>query len=148
MTTNKLIYKLLAVQIVPFWEAIKYACVKADEISEQDLAWHFNSLLQDLLSDKAQCFVVLNEDKVLQAIINTRIIIDKTSLIKELFVRNMYSVSSVTESDILSIRNVIADFAKKEGCKVATFNSRNPRVWNIAQLLGTTERYRSFIYYL
>ena len=146
MITNKLIYRLLAVQIVPFWEAIKYACAKTDELDIQDLPYHFNSLLHDLLSDKAQCFVVLTEERVLQAILTTRIVVDKVLLRKELFIRNMYSMQALGRLEFQELRNLILAFAEKEECKAITFNSRNPRVWEIAQQVGASERYRSFIY--
>ena len=77
MLTNNSIFRLLPVQIVPFWEAIKFACKEADEVKKEEMSNYFNELLQALLSDKAQVFIVLDDKRILHSIAITRITFNK-----------------------------------------------------------------------
>jgi len=146
MQTNNKIYRLLPMQIPLFWDAIKYACIKADMIKTDEYSGYFNELLQALLSDKAQCFVVLDESKILHTIAITRLIVNRTQLTKELDIQCMYSMTAMKDAEISNYFSVISDFAKQEDCKRVTFNGNNWRIWQIAEILGCVERYRSFIF--
>lgn len=146
MLTDKRIYLLPAEQIVLFWEAIKFACKQADEVNKEDYGRYFNELLQASLSKKAQCFVVLDQAKVLHNIAITRLTTDKVLQRKELFLQCLYSMSIMSEIQLREYFNFIAEFAKQEKCSTIVFNSRNYRVWELAKLVGISERYRSFEY--
>jgi hypothetical protein len=148
MLTDNTIYKLLSPQVVQFWDAIKYACIKADEIEDENISEYFNELLQALLSDKAQCFVVLDSSKVLHGIAITRIVIDKMLSKKVLHIQCLYSLSMMDNSSLQKYFNFISDFANREKCSSVTFHSRNPRVWDIAKVVNAREKYRCFIYKL
>lgn len=139
-----LFYRILPGQVPYFWEAIKFTVVKTDEVDESSRPFYFNELLQALLSEKAQCFVVLDINKILNAILLTRIIIDRVSQQKELFIQNLYSMKTVSDDNLRFYFNFIKKFAVKEDCRVLTFNSRNPRIWDIADVVDCYERYRSF----
>ncbi len=145
MPTNT-IYKILPVQIPLFWNSIKFACIKADNVKQEGMQVYFNELLQALLSDKAQCFVALNEDKVLASICVTRILVDKFYGNKELLVQCLYSMETISDEDVINYWKFIADFARVAQCKYLVYNTRNPRVWHIAEVLGCAERYRTFEY--
>lgn len=144
MLINNMIYKLLAIQIVSFWDAIKYAVVQTDEVSEKNIPKYFNELLQALLSDKAQCFVTLNESKILQGVCITRIVINKVQLERELHIQSVYSIELMNDRELQECFGFIVQFAKKEGCSRVTYDSRNPQVWQISKVLNCTECYRSF----
>ena len=90
MLTDNFMYRVLATQIPMFWEAIKFACSKADNIEAELYRPYFNELLQALLSDKAQCFVVLDNSRVLQRVIITRIVQDKLRGDSELMIQVRY----------------------------------------------------------
>lgn len=144
MPTENYIYRLPATQIVPFWEAIKFACVQADEVKMEDRADYFNELLQALLSDKAQVFVVLDSKRILHTIAVTRIIFNKVNLKKELLVQCLYSMTPMDNAAAIKYFSFAAEFARKEGCTRIVYNSRNPRIWELAALNGCQEQFRSF----
>ncbi|MCC7570634.1 hypothetical protein KO465_04760 [Candidatus Micrarchaeota archaeon] len=143
MSTNS-IYRVLCMQVPVFWEAIKYCCVQADEVPEDARQHYFMSLLQDLLSDKAQCFIVLDHERVLRAMAITRIISDKTSGQKELEIQCLYSMMHIPDEDLQRYWGFIGEFGRKESCKAVVFNTRNERIMDIAEMLGCQERLRRY----
>ena len=148
MLTNNFVYKLLSVQIVHFWDAIKYACIKADEVDEKNLASYFNELLQALLSDKAQCFVILDEQRILHGIAITRITVDKVQDKKEVLLQAFYSMRTVSDVETRKYFNILLELAKKESCTGITFSSRNEKIWYMAGLVGCKEKNRNFTFEL
>lgn len=139
-----MVIKLLPQQIPAFWEAIKFATVSADEIDEKIREVYLIDLLHSLLNSKAQCFIKLDSERKLQALLITKFQIDKFTGVKSLFIMPFFSWSRATfeewKSDFLTIKQ----FAEKEGCKYVTFNSRNQRVWELGEVLGFVESIRTF----
>jgi len=148
MLTNNFVYKLLSVQITHFWDAIKYACIQADEIDKKDQASYFNELLQALLSDKAQCFVILDEQRILHGIAITRIVIDKVRDKKEVFLQIFYSMRTVNDEETKKYFKILLDLAKKTDCTNIVFSSRNQKIWYMANLVGCKETNRNFTFEL
>lgn len=144
MITNGFIIKLLSPQIPTFWEAIKHACKQADEVNEKDLPSYLNELLHSLLSDKAQCWARLDEERRLIALCLTRIQGDKTTGEKSLFIQGLYSWQPAPEEIWARDIGFLREFALKEDCKSIRFNSRNERIWEITQGLGFKEMTRTF----
>ncbi len=136
--------RILPVQIPVFWESIKFVCVQADEINKEDMPSYFNELLHALLSDKAQCFIRLGDDRTLQGLMITRIIIDKITSKKFLFLQCLYSFRMVQDEIWKQDWNLVMNFAKSEQCSYVSFDSRHERIWEIAQNLGFKERHRRF----
>lgn len=146
MLVNHRVYMLLPNQIPMFWEAIKFACASADEVNPRDYTSYFNELLHALLSSRAQCFAVLTDEKILRNIAVTRINVDKITGKKELLLQCLYFAESLDESDITKYFGFIVEFAKSESCTAITFNTRNSRIWQIANLLGCDLKYKVFTY--
>ncbi len=144
MHTDNMIYKLPATQITYFWNAIKFACVQADEVDKESMADYFNELLQALLSDKAQVFIVLDSKRILHTIAVTRIVFNKVTLRKELYIQCLYSMTPMDNTAAIKYFTFAAEFAKRQECKFVVFNSRNPRIWELAELNGCKEQYRSY----
>ena len=144
MLTDNFMYRVLATQIPMFWEAIKFACSKADNIEAELYRPYFNELLQALLSDKAQCFVVLDNSRVLQRVIITRIVQDKLRGDSELMIQCMYSVTKASYEDVQKHFAIAVDTAKSLGCKRLTWKSSNPKIWEWAQMAGCFEQTRVF----
>lgn len=144
MRTDNMIFRLNSTQIIPFWDAIKYACVRADSVPKSEMQSYFNNLLHDLLSDKAQCFVVLTPGRILNSVVITRVTADKFLTVKELHIQCLYSMATLSNEDLIDHFSFIGDFAKSQGCKLITYHSSNPRIWEIAEVLGCEEQFRSF----
>lgn len=146
MLTKHNIYMLLPVQIPMFWEAIKYSGVHADEVDPKDYAAYFNELLHALLSDKAQCFVVLDENRILCSLFITRLFQDKAVDKKKLQIQCLYSMSTMTNDEANKYLAFIIKFAKKESCVEVMFNSRNSRVWELAEATNCVMKSRTYAY--
>jgi hypothetical protein len=127
-----------------FWEAIKYATINADEVDEGIRGAYLNDLLHSLLNSKAQCFVKLDNERRLQALIITKFTMDKITGEKNLFIMPFFSWKRADLEDWMEDFLLIKKFAEQEECKYITFNSRNPRVWEIGKALGFTEGLRMF----
>ena len=140
----------MLVQLVPgqipiFWEAIKYAAVKADGIRDKDIPTYLNQLLYSLLSNKAQCFVRLDDERKLQSIVVTRILIDQVTGSKSLNISNLYGFQSSDMDTWKDTLDILMTFAKQRKCSIVTAWSANARVWEICDNLGFEERLRSFV---
>lgn len=139
-------YKVLSIQIPQFWEAIKFAVVKVDEVEPERVQDYLIELLHSLLNDKAQFFAVLDDNKVLSAVCITRILIDKVTGEKYLFIQNLYSFTVVDNGSWNHGLDVILDFAKRNSCKYLTCMSRNHRIFDIVGRYGFRETERIFKY--
>jgi len=140
-----MIIRLQARQIPEFWDIIKFAAVGADEITEEHLQPYLNKLLQELLSDKAQCFVHLDENRVLIKLMVTKILGNHVTGEKYLGMEILYSFKPTISDDVWREEFIfIRNFAIKEQCKYICGRSRNPRIWEISQFLGFKETNRSF----
>lgn len=148
MITDTKIYKALPRQIPLLWEAIKFACVQADELDPDPKirSAYFNELLHSLLSHKAQCWIRLDSERRLIAVSITRILYNGQRDEKHLHIQTLYTWSlqpdDVWKRDI----DLMREFAISEGCKYVSFFSRNERVWQIATGYGFVEDTRQFSY--
>lgn len=139
-----MVIELLPVDIPKYWDAIKFMATEADEVPADSKEAYFNDLLSKLLSSEAQCWIRLNDDRVMVGLFMTLITVDKLSGDKTLEIRLGYSWEkqdiSVWEEDA----KIAARVAKREGCKYVTFFSRNPAIWNLAERTGFGTEYRMY----
>lgn len=140
-----MIIKLIPKQVPVFWEAIKVATTQADEVDSKDLQSYLNELLHALLSDKAQCFVGLDDNRTLIGILITRIGIDKITNDKFLLLQAVYTWEKLEDQVWKDTYDLFRSFAIKEGCKELLCNSRNPAIWNKVGMLGFKEKTRTFV---
>lgn len=141
-----MIIKLLSTQIVNYWEVIKFAATTADEVDEKDLQSYLTDLLHTLLSDKAQCWIRLDDDRKIIALLITRITVNKITGYKSLYLQCVFSYRQVSDNIWRENFDLLIRFAKQEKCKSITFESRHPKIWKITTSFGCRETYRSFIY--
>ena len=136
---------LTADQIPQFWEAIKFACVNADEIDEKFLPKYLNRLLYQLLSSKAQCHVRLDEGRQLQALAVTKLLTDNITDEKTLFISCVYSFIKTDPSIWLSDMIGLSSFAKKNNCKSITISTNIDELASLLESTGLRHRYKSYI---
>lgn len=140
-----MLIRALPDQIPKLWDAIKYATSRANRFGKDELPFYFNRLLHALLSSKAQCFVRLDDARILNAVLITRIVQDEVTGRKALFIEALYSFKMVDDEEWRSDAEIVRQFAKKAGCVLITTYSNNERVWDILKTIGFTERYRCFV---
>ena len=139
-----MIIRLLSNQVPQLWEAIKFASVQADEVDEKDRPHYLNELLHSLLSNKAQAFVRLDENRTLLATLITRFAINKVSGEKSLDIQCLYSWKAQPEEVWREEFIFITTYAASEGCKKITFNSRNTAIQELSKTVGFKEQTRTF----
>jgi len=133
-------------QIVLFWETIKFACKNADVVQPKNYQVYFNELLHALLSDKAQCFVRLNEERKLLAILVTRIVGHKVTGEKSLCLQSGYSFEAVPQAIWRENFKILLEVAIKNGCKSITFDTSNSALADRVLDIGCKEITRSYEY--
>lgn len=141
-----MIIKLLSTQIPQYWEILKFATTTADEVDEKDLQPYLIELLHALLSDKAQCWIRLDDDRKIIALLITRITVNKITGYKSLYLQCVFSYREVPVSIWQKDFNLLIRFAKQEKCKSITFESRHPKIWEMTTSFGCREIHRSFVY--
>lgn len=139
-----MVVKVLDVQIPVFWETIKFCIVQANEIDEAARQSYFNNLLQALLSNKSQCFIRLDEKRILMGLMITSLEMNKITLEKSLHIETLYSFQSVSNETWADEYKILGDFAKKTECRTITFDTRNEKVMELGKLVGFVEKQRSF----
>lgn len=144
--SNSIIVRILPIQVPRLWEAVKFACVQADEVKKEDIPSYLNELLHALLNEKAQCFIRLDEDRSLLALMVTRIMGDKITGKKQLLLQCLYSFKTVDYDVWTRDWKLVMDFAKAEKCEYISFESKHPRIWEIGESLGFQETFRRFVF--
>ena len=139
-----MIIRLLSVQIPVFWNAIKMTVKEADEVDEANLQPYLNELLHALLNDTAQCFIRLDENKTLIALLVTRVMVDKVTGEKYLYLQSLYSWKKPEDGIWQRDVQFVMDFAKQQECKYISCQSRNEAIWNLVEQLGFAEKTRVF----
>lgn len=140
-----MIIRLLANQIPTFWESIKFCATQADEIDKKYLQAYLNEMLQTLLSDKAQCIIRLDKDRILIGLMITKNLCDKITGREELHIQCLYSFSKLSETKWTEDYKTLEKIARDLKCVTITFNTRNKKVMELGRLVGFVEKQRSFI---
>lgn len=137
--------KVMPSQIPIVWEAVKYAIVQLNEIPNEQLSAYFVWLLQDLLSEKAQCWVTRNEERILLNISVTRIVEQTWTKERELHVHCMYAFQGLTGTTVATLLQMYVDFAKARGCARVIGASRHPRACAVMEEQGLALYYRTYV---
>lgn len=137
--------RILANQIPPFWDSIKYCMVNVNAIDDGHSQLYFNELLHDLLSDTAQCFVRLSTDRILESLMVTKIIINKLTNIKTLHIHGLYSFRRASMKEWAEDFKLIRNFANRIQCKTITFDTDNAKVMELGRSVGFVDGKKSFV---
>lgn len=131
-------------QIPRLWEIIKYAIVHVDDVKEENRPSYLYRLLHKLLSSKAQCFLDLDDERIVNTVFITQLIIDDTTGEKYLFMRNMYSFKYADDGVRKKQADIFKRFARKEQCSYISLKSPNKRIWRLAEMNEFREKARIF----
>jgi len=139
----------MIIQVTPreiprFWGAIKFAAVKVEEVEEGKIAPFAVELLHALLNEKAQCFIRLSDDRLLNAITITRIRYNPQTDEKYLYVQCLYSWQIVDDGVWKRDMAFIKRFARSVGCVYIGALTKNYRAQDIMTNLGFEEEYRVY----
>ena len=141
-----MVIKLIQQQIPLFWETIKYTCKQADVLTQENYQPYFNELLHALLSDKAQCYVRLDEKRTIIGVLVTRIMGNRVTGEKEFKLQSAYSFRSEAQDVWRQDFNTVLDVAIKLKCTKITFETNNPKLASLGMSVGCKECSRSYEY--
>jgi len=141
-----MLIKLIPKQIPVFWDTIKYGCRSANTVHQEHYQPYFNELLHALLSDKAQCFVRLDENRVIIAILVTRFIGNKITGEKDFHLQSAYSFKTEPKDVWAKDFKVLVDVALKANCANITFETSNPKLAALGTTFGFREVSRLYTY--
>lgn len=142
-----MLIKLLSIEIPKYWEIIKFTVKNVDNVEEENLQAYLNNILNDLLSDKAQCFFRIDPQKrLVYTVVITRIEQDKFSSKKSLIMQSVYSFRPADKQTREKERDFLKEFAKREGCSFVIFKSPYKIAWELGLEMGFKEIHRTFMY--
>lgn len=144
MVANNRIIQVLPTQIPTVWEQIKFAATKADEVDTKNLQQYLTKLLHELLNGKAQCFIRIDDNRNLLALLITNLSCDKITGETFLYLKCIYSFQLANDETWARDMRFVVRFAKKEGCSYISFDSRHQRIYEINEKLGFKETSRSY----
>ena len=140
-----MLIRIIPNQIPQVWEQVKYAAVNTDRVENGNLQKYLNSLLQSLLNGKTQCFLRINDNRELLAVILTELRASYLDGEKSLFIKNIFSFKSVDSIEWEENMSSIDKYAKAMGCKTILGCSSNNRIFELALSLGFKESHRYFV---
>ena len=143
-----MIVKLTPPQVSTYWELIKYANINGDLVSEDHRQVVLNETLHALLNETAQCFLRLDDNRQVIAVLLTRIQISKVSGDKLLYIQCIFSFRKVPDNQWVEDWQYLKNFAASSQCKYIEAESSNPMIFKIMQQLAARELYRTFRYEL
>lgn len=138
--------RVMPAQIPLVWEHIKYGVSQIGQVANESLSRYCIKLLCDLLSEKAQCWVQLNDERLLLNITVTKIVQDRDTNERELNVEGLYAYQGTTPTGMAIHRNHYQEFAKLAGCSRITVTSRVPRAWEILEQNGFKLQCRTYAF--
>lgn len=135
--------KLLPDQVPMFWDSIKLAMIRSNNLEDRYIDSYLINLLAALMSDRAACFVRLTDEKELIAVHIVRVveneIIGKRSLISDA----IYAFKKMTLDEWKENFKHIVEFAKVNRCANVIAWTNNERVVEIAEAIGAKETSRT-----
>ena len=136
--------RLLSRDIPRYWELIKQAMKQVDEVDAKQFPAYARELLVALMSDRAQAWLRVDENRQITLVCLTRILHNTQFDEKYLYVQAVYSWKREPDSIWQRDLDILKDFARREGCAYAGHVSRNPRIWEVVQNIGFREVTRTF----
>lgn len=132
---------LNAMDIPAYWEAIKYASSKTDDITEKSRNAYFNKLLADLLSGNVQCFVRVED--TLDSIVLAKVLYSEQQDERFLHIITLFSWSFKTQQEWEHDFNTLVSFARNNKCTRIDAVSNNQRAIELMNSLGMHETYKT-----
>lgn len=141
-----MIVRLIANQIPHHWELIKFALDKvSDEGTTERKRAEAVDILHDLLSNKAQAWVRLDDNRTITSVFVTRITTNRLNPDEKYFGINcVYSFRGAQNDTWEEDWKLFKDFAHGEGCTYIYFRSHNRRIWELAEMMGCEEKHRTY----
>lgn len=138
-------------QVSVFWDSIKHAFSQTNPCPEGvDSATYFNGLLENLLTQKFQVWLVFryaeNGEKNIHAIGITNITQDNLTGEKILHIESLFGVRKLSDELAKESFQELIKYAKNVGCRGIQARSTVPRIFDLALTVGFKKSYEVYSY--
>jgi hypothetical protein len=137
---NMSLLRLQPDQVIKLWSHIKWAGYHAEMVPVEHAGEYCRKLLLDILSEKTQIWVIMDEDRI-KTIFATSIQTDNLTHLRELYINFVYGYSPLTDEDIISSFEELKTVARNYNCKSVRAFTINKRVQQICERAGATQPY-------
>lgn len=135
-----MIIKLSNEQIALFWDEIKYAIIHSNPIPRDLGEYCTNKVLENLLTNKFQCWLVYTLDeegkKQIHAISLTSIVTCNLFNYNVLVIDTLYGLRPFTDELAIDSINGLKEFAKLNNCYKLQAETMNERIIELMELTG------------
>jgi len=129
-----MIIRLTPSQVPEYWELIKFGISEVESRSEEDLPFYFTHALYELLSGKAQCYFILeDETRIIKALLINRILSNQITGKLTLYTEYLYAFRRSDPEEYTNIVKLGCEFARNNNCEMYEFDSSNPKIWEIVE---------------
>ena len=143
-----MIIKVPPAQIPLVWDTIKLAIILSAEVDPPAIPHLCQGVLVELLNDTMQCFVVLDEQRIITQVIVTQLLNNPLTAARELWLIGLYSFKLINETLAQEVWGYLKTAAINLKCDLVTGHSRNPRLWELYKALGLKEISHQYTYKL
>ena len=130
-------------EVAAFWDGIKLAVVRSNQIPDEHYQAYVNHMLEMLLSGKLTAWVVFDyvtdNSKEVHALAVTSIQEDLVFGYKYVYVEALYGIRKVSDQQALDSVEAIKTYARNTGCKYIRSVTDSDRVKHIATIMGFSE---------
>lgn len=138
-----MLVRLFGEQIPPYWEAIQYGWLQTNPLPlGADAATYLNNLLTELLSGQAQAWLIADVldtgQKNVHAVAVTRIVEESLTGMCTVVIQALYGFRHISDDLVREAYSDFLKYAKNVGARRVKFYTTNPRVKQLASLIGAT----------
>jgi len=139
-----MVIKLQPVQIPPYWESIKLAAIKANEVRDENVQEYSIRLLLNLLNSNLQCLVSVDHDKNIQKITIIGIYYDEILKEKFMSIESIYGFQKMAHEEWLKESKILYRYAQDEKCTSVRMCTNNSIIVELANRYGMAEVSRNY----
>lgn len=137
------IIQLQPKEVAAFWDGIKLALSRSNEVVGDHYDSYMNNALTQLLSGKMAAWIVFDYNehgaKEVHALAVTSIREDLVFGYKYVYVEALYGMRKVTDQQALDSVEALRTYARNTGCKYIRSVTESDRVKHIATIMGFSE---------
>jgi hypothetical protein len=138
-----MVIKILPEQVPEYWDQIKFGALSVAGVAEKDRQLYCNGLLENLLNETHQAWLVVSEDRQIKAMGITRIMLD-AGKIPYLLIDCAYGFTPATEADKDEVIETLLVFAKELKCSSVIAYTSNAMAVNAMRKMGMKEIHRLY----
>lgn len=140
-----MLIKLLPEQVARNWEAVRYSIEQSTESLPGENVDRFANVLEEVFLNKMHVWLSVNERKVVEGVVTTRLQKDQVSGTRTLFIYSVYGYVDVSYKSWAEGFKSLCKFAEAERCSYISAMTANDSLVRLAERLGGRADYRHIV---